>query len=383
MGGYGERVVLIGEDAQGPYDRTTLSKSVLAGEATDPPPLAPPGWYDEARVELITNRRVTGIDSAATAIRLDDGQSLKFEHLVIATGASARKPPIPGADSERVFLLRSVSDARRLQSALGQAHRIAIIGGGLIGCEVASTVRKLGLEVVLIESADELLQRVLGPQIGRWGREALMGIGVACQTGRQVMSLRDRPDGITVRCAGGTDIDADLVLICVGAVPNDGLAREAGMRCGGGVQVDAAGRTSAPHVYAAGDAASWPLREGTQRSLETYLNSQEQGEAVAKAILGQPVEALQESRSWTEIAGHRIQVVGDFVTAGSFLRRGDLASNRALIFRIKEGRVAAALGVNLPKDFAIATRLVDQRVTASPEQLIDPAIPLRSLLPAR
>ncbi|MGQ0622350.1 MAG: NAD(P)/FAD-dependent oxidoreductase [Panacagrimonas sp.] len=380
---FDERIVMIGDESPGPYDRTTLSKSVLAGAAENPPPLAPASWYDEAGIELITGRRVVAIDPGSGTILFDREGELKAARIVLATGASSRRCPTPGADSDRVLLLRSLSDVRKLQGALRGARRIAIIGGGLIGCEVASTARKLGLSVVLVESSQEFLMRVLGPQVGRWCRSALIELGVECHPGCQVSSFVTRPDGITIECAGSADITADLALICVGAVPNDGLARQAGIPTANGVLVDAAGRTSVEGVYAAGDVACWPVRDSAPRSLETYLNSQDQGETVAKSILGRHREAPQEPRSWTEIAGHRIQVVGDFVGEGEHLTRGDLAKGSALIFRVREGRVVAALGVNVPKDFAIATRLVDARISTSAAALSDSSINLRSLLSAQ
>ncbi len=381
--GFDERIVMIGEEPQAPYDRTTLSKSVLAGDVVEPPPLVPPAWYGETGIELIAGRRVLAIDPGSGGVQFDGEGQLKARRIVLATGASPRRPPIPGVDSRRVFLLRSLSDVHKLQAALRDASRIAIIGGGLIGCEVASTARKLGRSVALIESSEEFLLRVLGPQVGSWGRSALTDIGVDCYPGCQVSGLATRPDGIAIECAGRAEITADLALICVGAVPNDELARQAGIRVAHGVLVDAEGRTSADGVYAAGDVACWPVRDSAPRSLETYLNSQDQGEAVAMSILGRRTEAPQEPRSWTEFAGHRIQVVGDFVGAGEHLTRGDLARGSALIFRLREGRVVAAAGINASKDFAIATRLVDARISTSAAALSDPSINLRSLLPAR
>lgn len=380
--GFDGKIRLIGDEAAAPFDRTTLSKSVLAGDDAEPPALATPDWYADAGINLLTGRRVVAIDAIARLVRLDDGTTLEADHIVLATGAQARVPRIPGIEAERVLVLRTLADVRRLQSAMNSAGRIAIIGGGLIGCEVASTARKLGREVVLIESSDELLQRVLGPHVGAWCRCALQALGVECHLGRTVQHFESTPDGIAIHCKDNWSAYADLVLVCIGAVPDDALAREAGLPCDNGVIVDDSGRTAASKVWAVGDAARWPLRDGGSRSLETYLNSQAQAEVVARSILAIPAGAAQDPISWTEIAGSRIQIAGDFVGPGELITRGNLADGNALHFRVRDGQVVAAIGVNVPKDFAIASRLVSARSTADPARLADMAVPLRSLMSA-
>lgn len=380
--GFDGIIRLIGDEAAAPYDRTTLSKSVLAGDDAEPPALAPPDWYADAGIDLLTGRRVVAIDATAGLVRLDDGTTLDADHIVLATGAQARVPRIPGIEAERVLLLRTLADVRRLQSAMNSAGRIAIIGGGLIGCEVASTARKLGREVVLLESSDELLQRVLGAGVGAWCRGALEALGVECHLQCVVQGFEHTSQGVTIHCDNKASVHADLVLVCIGAVPDDALAREAGLPCDNGVIVDASGRTAASKVWAVGDVARWPLRDGGTRSLETYLNSQAQAEVVAKSILGNPAGAAQDPISWTEIAGSRIQIAGDFVGPGELITRGNLAAGNALHFRVRDGQVVAAIGVNVPKDFAIAARLASARSAVDPARLADPVVPLRSLMSA-
>jgi biphenyl 2,3-dioxygenase ferredoxin reductase subunit len=179
-------------------------------------------------------------------------------------------------------------------------------------------------------------------------------------------------------------VAADLVLVSIGADPADELARAAGIACARGVLVDATGASSCPQVFAAGDVAAWPLRGGGQRSLETYLNSQAQTEAAASAMLGKPVPALQVPTSWTEIAGHRIQMIGDAEGPGEIVLRGDAQNGQPLVlFRLLDGCVEAATAINAAKEFSVATRLVGARVPVSAGQLQDVGLNLRDLLKAK
>lgn len=378
--GFDGRLVLIGEEPDAAYDRPSLSKSVLAGEVEQPPQLMPAAWFDDARIESRPSTRVARIDAVAGALHLAKGAALKVDRVVIATGARARVPDWPGVDLPCVYRLRTLADVRVLQEASRRVRRIAIIGGGLIGCEVATTARKLGLDVVLIESADALLQRVLGRTVGQWCHSELARLGVDIRLGVSVRGIRPDAAGAVIDCADGTVIEADGVLLCIGADPADELARAAGLVCSRGIEVDASGQSSVPGIFAAGDVASWPLVGGGRRSLETYLNSQSQAIAVAKALLGHRQDVPQEPLSWTEIAGHRIQIVGDIRDAGHCVRRGTLDDGSALLFRLEEGAVVAALALNAAKDFSIATRLVSARARLRPEQLQDSSQSLRELL---
>ncbi len=377
--GYEGRLYLIGAEKEHPYDRTALSKSVLVGEKSNPPPLLPVDCYSDLRVELVLNRTVERLDLDRRELVLHGGVALRVDRVLLATGARARAAVIPGTELPGVATLRTSNDAYELRGQWRPGQHLVVVGGGLIGCEVATTARKLGLDVTILEASDELLQRVLGRRIGRWCRQGLEELGVAIRlnTGVAEFTGTDRLTGVIE--TAGQFLSADSVIVCVGAEPETTLAEQAGLHCNRGIVVDDVGSTSAEGVFAAGDVASWPLRTGGRRSLETYINSQKEAASVASAMLGKPTPSPQIPLSWTEIAGHHIQMVGDIEGSGDYVARGDLDDGPALLFRVDNGHVAAAVSVGAPRDFAMASRLVDAGVQVSQEALADTGVELRQL----
>jgi len=378
--GFEGKISLIGGEEHLPYDRPSLSKAVLGGEVAQPPLLAESVWYDEARIDMLPGRTAIALEPDAGTVRLDDGATLVADVIVIATGSRARALPLPGNNLSGVVTLRSYNDVKPLSDSWKPGTRLVIVGGGLIGCEVATTARKLGLAVTILEAADELLVRVLGRRVGAWLRGRLTELGVQVELGTGVVGFfgDGRLEG--VNASDGRSFAADYSLVCIGAEPADQLARQAGLECSRGVIVDSRGATHATGVFAVGDAASWPLRDGGRRSLETYLNAQRQATAVAAAILGKDCPEPQVPVSWTEIAGHRMQMVGDIEGPGEHVLRGSLGEGAALLFRLRDGKVQAAVAVDASRDFATATRLVDAQTKIDAVQLADVSRNLRDFL---
>jgi NAD(P)H-nitrite reductase large subunit len=377
--GYEGRISLIGDEPHLPYDRPSLSKAVLGGDLAQPPPLAARDWYDEARIDLIFGRTATSLDTAKRQIRLDDGTTLTADVIVAATGSRARRCSLAGSDLAGVATLRTHDDVDRLRQEWTPGMRLVVMGGGLIGCEVATTAHKLGLDVTILEASDELLVRVLGRRIGAWIRARLLALGVRVELGVGVSGFVGQDRLAAVTASDGRRFDADAALICIGAEPADRLAREAGLACERGIVVDGRGATRAEGIFAVGDVASWPLRDGGRRSLETYLNAQRQAATVAAAILGKNEAAPQTPVSWTEIAGHRMQIGGDIEGPGEIVARGTLGAGPALLFRLQDGKVRAVVAVDAPRDFAVAIKLVEREAHLPPEVLRDVNISLRDL----
>lgn len=382
--GYAGRIHLIGDEPRHAYDRTTLSKTVLTGEQPEPPAIMDDASYASANVDVQLGRRVSRLDVASRQIQFESGAALAYDRLLLATGARARRVAVRGCDLAGVHTLRDFADSLALRHALQTGQSLVIVGGGLIGCEVATTARKAGVKVTILEAGDELLLRVLGHRTGAWCRAELERLGVQVERNAQAACFEGEGRVRAVVCADGRRVAADLVLVSIGADPADELARAAGIACTRGVLVDATGASSCPQVFAAGDVAAWPLRGGGQRSLETYLNSQAQAETAASALLGQPVPVLQVPTSWTEIAGHRIQMIGDAEGPGEVVLRGDAQNGQPLVlFRVRNGCVEAATAIDAPKEFSVATRLVGARVPVCAGQLQDAGVNLRDLLKAR
>lgn len=376
--GFEGRIVLFGDEPHHAYDRPSLSKAALVDSLAVPIPICEDNWQAVHRVELRTTA-VTGIDPLAGEIIGSDAVVTRVDRIVLATGARANTLGIPGVECEGVLTLRTWQDMEALRARLGPDVRLAIIGGGLIGCEVATSARKLGCDVTLFEAAPELLERVLGRDIGGLCREGLERLGVKVIVGAQVAAIEGGVEVAGVRCADGHVELADVVLCCVGGTPADELARAAGVACDRGVTVNAVGRSSADRLFAVGDAASWPLVSGSRRSLETYLNAQAQAECVARALVGDESPQPQLPKGWTDIAGRKIQIVGDMGGPGSVVsRRLPDAELRFLIDT--DGSLRGALAVDAPGDFAAAMRLVDRGARPDADELADPDVSLRDLV---
>ncbi|NMY13262.1 NAD(P)/FAD-dependent oxidoreductase [Pseudomonas veronii] len=382
--GYQGKIHMVGEEACVAYDRPSLSKDVLAGKLVEPPLIMDPFWYASADIDLHLGVRVTGIDVVSRQVLFESGDILAYDRLLLATGARARRMAIMGCELAGIHTLRDSADSLALRHVLEPGKSLVIVGGGLIGCEVATTASKAGIKVTILEAGDELLLRVLGHKIGAWCRTEIELMGVRVELNAQASHFEGKGHVRAVVCADGRRVAADVVLISIGGEPADELARAAGIACERGVLVDATGASSCPEVFAVGDVAAWPLRAGGRRSLETYMNSQMQAETAAAAMLGMPVPAPQVPTSWTEIAGHRMQMIGDFGGPGEIVLRGDVQNGQPLVlFRLLDGRIEAATAINAAKEFSIATRLVVGRVPVSAKQLQDASVNLRELLKAK
>lgn len=379
--GYQGKIHLVGEELHVAYDRPCLSKGALTGAIAEPPAILDSDWYASANIDFYSGTRVTSIDTEGRRVFFEYGEMLKYDRLLLATGAYARRIEIMGSDLSGIFTLRSRSDSQALKQSLGLGRSLVIVGGGLIGCEVATTAINAGVNVTILEAGDELLLRVLGRRTGSWCRNELERLGVRIELNAQASHFEGEGHVKAVVCADGRRIEADTVLVSIGSEPADQLARSAGILCGRGVVVDATGASSCPGVFAAGDAAAWPVESGPPRSLETYLNSVMQAETVATAMLGTAPPALQVATSWTEIAGHRIQMIGNIEGPGEIVLRGSFDNGQPLVlFRVFDGRVEAATAINTPKDFSIATRMLANKIPVSTEELQDVSHNLRSLL---
>lgn len=379
--GYQGKIHLVGEELHVAYDRPCLSKGVLTGAIAEPPAILDSDWYALADIDFYAGTRVTSIDTEGCHVFFEYGEMLKYDRLLLATGAYARRIGIMGSDLSGIFTLRSRNDSQTLKQSLGRGRSLVIIGGGLIGCEVATTAIKAGVNVTILEAGDELLLRVLGRRTGSWCRKELEHLGVRVGLNAQVSHFEGENHVNAVVCADGRRIEADTVLVSIGSEPADALARSAGILCERGVVVDAKGASSCPGVFAAGDVAAWPVESGSPRSLETYFNSVMQAETVAMAMLGTASPTVQVATSWTEIAGHRIQMIGNIEGPGEIVLRGSFDNGQSLVlFRMLDGRVEAAIAINTPKDFSIATRILVNKIRVSAEELQDVSCNLRSLL---
>lgn len=283
--GFGGAIRIVGDEPYLPYQRPPLSKDFLSGKtAYEKLMLRPESFWREQRVEFTVGTAAKRIDRAARKLVLADGQEIEYSVLVLATGTRARVPPIPGADLPNVFALRKIDDVKRLRPALDAAKRVAIVGGGYIGLEVAAVARGEGREVTVLEAEERVMKRVTCAEVSAFYEQLHRGHGVDIRTQSRIEAIE--PGG--VRLAGGELVAADLILMSTGARPNEELASDAGLACEDGILVNEFARTSDEHIYAVGDCTRLPSkRYGRKIRLECVQNAFDQAKAAAAAIAGQ------------------------------------------------------------------------------------------------
>ncbi len=341
--GYQGPITLVAAEPSGPVDRPNLSKDYLAGKAEeDWIPLRPASFYEDRHVRMVLGRTATELDAERRTLLLDDGQSVPYEALLLATGAEPRQLSIPGVPAPHVFTLRSLGDSQNIVEAASAAHRAVVVGASFLGMEVAASLRQRGLEVRVVAPEQHPLLRVLGPELGQLVREIHEDHGVELHLRHTLQ--RVEPGRVVLD--DGTPLAADLVVTAVGVEPRTRLAEAAGLEVDDGVLVDERLRTSREGIWAAGDVARWPGPQapGTQR-IEHWVTAQKLGQAAARSILGdrRPFDGVPFF--WSMHYDVPIAYVGH---AGEWDRtevRGSVADRDALVGYRRDGRIRAVASV--------------------------------------
>lgn len=380
--GWTGEILLIGDEPSLPYQRPPLSKTFLAGTTTlEDLLIRKPGFYEKEQV-VFRQARVTGISREARTVSLDDGEAVGYDRLVLCVGARPRPLRIPGMDLAGVHYLRDAADIGAIQGSLATAARAVIVGAGYIGLEAAASLRKLGVEVTVLEAADRVLGRVTAPEVSAFydrvhreeGVDLRLGVGVAALEGE------DRVSG--VRLADGAVIAAELVIIGVGVLPNVHLAQDAGLAVDDGIVIDAHGRTEDPDIFAAGDCASYPdARYDRRLRLESVSNAVEHAKCVAATICGAEKAIAALPWFWSDQYDVKLQIAGLSSGYDDIVLRGDPSTGRAFAcFYLTEGRLLAADCVNRAQEFMFSKRAIAEGLSPDPAALADPETPLASLL---
>jgi NADPH-dependent 2,4-dienoyl-CoA reductase/sulfur reductase-like enzyme len=381
--GFGGRVVLVGEEAEAPYERPPLSKGYLLGsDEREKARVHEPGWYEAHDVDLRIGVRAVGLDPAARRVDLDAGEPLSYDRLLLATGSSARRLPVPGADLQGVQYLRALPDADGLLAELRQGgRRVVVVGGGWIGLEVSAAARTYGNDVTVVEPQPTPLYAVLGPAMGEVFGRLHREHGVDLRTGTGVQAFVGSGTVSGVRTDTGEEIPADVVLVGVGAVPNTGLAEDGGLRVDRGIVTDAALRTSAPDVFAAGDVASafHPLYARHVR-VEHWANALNQGPAAARSMLGQDVAYDRVPYFFTDQYDLGMEYSGLGGPGDTVVCRGNPDEGEFIAFWLDGGRVTAGMNVNVWDVTDPIQALVRSKRPVDAVRLADPDVPLESLV---
>ncbi|MCJ0896709.1 FAD-dependent oxidoreductase [Rhodococcus sp. WS1] len=369
--GFGGSIILIGSEAEEPYRRPALSKELLSGKASiDRVRLRPPTFWTEQGIDLRIGVTSTSIDTDSRTVCLVDGDSIDYDVLILATGGRPRR--LTAEDSERVHYLRDIADMRRLQSQLIEGSSLLVVGGGLIGSEVASTARDLGCSVQVLEAQPLPLSRLLPPSIAEKIAALHNLAGVALQTGVDLEALTTGVDGVTARARDGREWTADLAVVAIGSLPDTDMAAAAGIAVDNGISVDRYLRTSVIDVYAIGDVANVPngFLGGMHRG-EHWNTAQDHAVAVAKTIVGKEEPFESVPWSWSNQFGRNIQVAGWPGADDTVIVRGDLDSYDFTAICMRDGNIVGAVSVGRPKDIRAVRTLIERSPDISADVLAD------------
>jgi 3-phenylpropionate/trans-cinnamate dioxygenase ferredoxin reductase subunit len=379
--GFEGRIVLVGADAERPYERPPLSKDYLQGEAErDAAYVHPEGFYGERDIELRVATRVTAVDTAASAVVLENGERLAYDRLLLATGSEPRALDVTGATLPGVHLLRTLEDADRLRAALDTAHAVVVIGSGWIGAEVAASARTLGKDVTLVGREPAPLQRALGPEVGAIYRQLHADHGVQLVANAEVESIRGHDTVEAVRTTDGRTVDGDLVVVGVGAIPRLELAKGAGLAVDGGVVTDERLRSSVESIYAAGDiAAAWHPFFNARLRVEHWANATHQGRLAARNMLGAGASYDRIPYFFSDQFDFGMEYSGYAPVWDQVVFRGDTVGREFVAFWIHDDRVVAGMNANIWDLAEPIQALIRSRRPVDPKQLADPEIPIGDL----
>lgn len=371
--GFDGEIVLVGDEPELPYRRTTVSKEIIRGDkSADQIRIKPEAWYADNSVELLTGMRVTAIDTVAGKVVLGEG-SLSFDQLLLATGGVARSLVNPdGSVARGVRTLRTLADVPRLQRDLTPGQHIVVVGAGLIGSEIAASARSLGCEVTLLEAAPLPLPRLLPPLLGQMYVDLHKGQGTELHTDVTVESIADERGETVVRAVDGRSWSAPVVIVAVGMIPNTDLAERAGLEVDNGIVVDPSGQTSIPGIYAAGDVANMPNGVlGGRHRVEHWQNAQNHGTAVGKAMGGEDSIFAEVPWCWSDQYGINLQVTGWPEASHDVRIRGSIDDRDFSAFFLDGARVLGAITIGRPGDVRQARKWIAASAEVNPDVLGD------------
>lgn len=360
--GFDGDIVLIGEESELPYDRPPLSKQFLTSEEPIAPRLLEPESFYDA-VDLRLGVRATHLSLRDQAVTLNDGSKVHADHIVIATGASARAlPGLP--DGDRVARLRTLADAQRIRAAFAKAQHILVVGGGFIGCEVAASARKRGLAVTLVEPATAPVLRGVGPLVGGLIASLHRERGVDVRLGVSVVSVTHGADSSVATLSDGTQIETSFIVVGVGAVANTDWLQDSGLDLANGVLCDPYCRAvgGGGHVWAAGDVAAWPSgRFGEVRRIEHWTNAAEQAGCLATNLLDDDAASGHDPVPyvWSDQYEHKIQILGSVNgDDDTKLLQGSLDDRRFALAYSRAGLLRGLVAFDMPGEVVAMRPLI-------------------------
>jgi 3-phenylpropionate/trans-cinnamate dioxygenase ferredoxin reductase component len=382
--GFDGKVVLIGTEVERPYERPPLTKDYLRGESErEKAYVHPERFYDEHDIELESGVTATAIDPAASTVTLDDGRELHFDRLLLTTGAQPRPIPVPGADLDGVYYLRTLDDCDALRLRLDAGGRVAVIGGGWIGSEFAASARQKGLEVALIDPLEIPMARLFGDEVGSFYRDVHARQGVELLLGDGVDSFEGDGAVSRVKTTAGKTVECEFVVVGIGVAPRVGLAEAAGIKIDNGIVVDEHLRSSAENVFAAGDVANaWHPFYKQQIRVEHWANALNQGPAAARAMLGDDAGYERLPYFFSDQYDVGMEYSGHAIDWDEVVFRGSRESGEFVAFWLQDQRVVAGMNVNVWDVNQHVQELIRSRVQVNTAELADPDTSLESMVGA-
>jgi len=375
-------ITLISDDAHTPYHRPPLSKAFLKDDNHDIQVLRAKNYYDDNNINLIKPVRAVRIDRENSEVLLDNAQSLKYSKLVIATGARPRPIDIPGIDGDEIYQLRDYHDAQILRKAARSHQKAVVVGGGFIGLEAAATLKFLGMDVCVVEAAPRLMGRVVAPQISQFVLEKFQALGIEVCLDTPISQIQTDGGKVSGVLCGDRNFSADIVLIGIGVVPNDELAKKAGLETANGIVVDAEFKTSADNIYAIGDVCAYQhWLTGSFIRLESVQNATDQAKNLANTLTGNPQAYRAVPWFWSDQADMKIQMVGLSHNSKTVVTRENpqRASLSAFHFD-KDDQLIAIDTINAPADHMAGRKLIEAGISPTAEQAADADFRIKNLL---
>lgn len=372
-------IIMIGDEAYPPYQRPPLSKAYLLGNFERPRLfLKADSYYPESHCELMLDTSVAAIHRAERIVELSDGRRIDYDKLLLATGARVRRLRCPGADLKGVHYLKTIADVDGLQEVFQAGKRIAIVGGGYIGLEVAAVGAKRGLDVTVFEAMDRLMARAVSPALSDFyaNEHEKAGVTLKLKTGVEAIEGNGKVERVI---AGSQSYPCDIVLVGIGVIPCDELAVKAGLGVSDGIVVDQNARTGDPHIWAAGDCTRHVGREGHEIRLECVQNAIDQAKHAAMAMAGRPKTYSEVPWFWSDQYDLKLQIAGLARPTDMLVQRGDPASRKFAVFHLRDGKVAAVEAVNAAPEYMIGKKLIAEGRPIDAARLADLSVPMKQM----
>ncbi len=379
--GFAGAITMIGDEPFPPYQRPPLSKAYLMGTMErDRLFLKPDAFYRDAQCDLILGVAVERIDRAERLVHLADGREVAYDKLLIATGSRVRKIKCPGADLPGIHYLRGIEDVDGLRAVFETGKKLAIVGGGYIGLEVAAVAAKRGIDVTVFEAMDRLMARAVSIPVSDFYENVhrAAGVKLLLNTGVEAFEGNGRLEAVR---AGGKTYAADVALVGIGIVPNDELARGAGLGCEDGIVVDDnSNATGDPAIFAAGDCTRHIGREGTALRLECVQNAIDQAKHAALIMAGKTNTYREVPWFWSDQYDLKLQIAGLARPSDKIVVRGNPEARKFAVFHLRDGVVAAVEAINAAPEYLVGRKLIADGAKIAPERLADLSIPMKSIV---